>query len=157
MPEQTIFEWHGKEIAPDARSADWYWALGIVAIGLMVVCVLLNNFLLAIVVLAGAITTTLLAAKRPRIHRFSITETGITIDTKHYPFADMLHFSVFEYIDATKPPALSIKTKRLLSPHLLIPIMDHDPVAVYEYISIHLPEGNHEESFVDKVVELMGF
>ncbi len=157
MDDTSIFEWEGKELAPDARSADWYWALGIVALALVIVCVLLNNILLAIVVVVGSITTALLAAKRPRIHRFSITSTGIIIDTKHYAFQDMLHFSVFEFVDATKPAALSIKTKKLLSPHLLIPIVGHDPVEIYEYVSLHLPEGRHEESFVDRLVEMMGF
>ena len=157
MATIAIFEWEGKEFAPETRSADWYWALGIVAIALMVVCVMINNFLLAIVVLIGSITTALLAAKRPRIHRFTVTDSGITIDTKHYLFKDMLHFSIFEFVDETKPAALSIKTKKLLSPHLMIPIVNHDPLDIYEYISLHLPEGRHEESFADKLVELMGF
>lgn len=157
MALNVVFEWTGKELAPEQRSADWFWALGIVAIGLMVACVLFGNFLLAIVVLFGSVTTALLAAKRPRIHRFTITDDGITIDTHHYRFDDMLHFSIFEFVDETKPAALSIKTKHLLAPHLFIPIVGHDPLDVYEYISLHLPEGHHEESFVDRLVEMMGF
>jgi hypothetical protein len=94
------------------------------------------------------------AAKHARVHRFAIYEDGVTIDDNLYPFESMLHFSVLEYADETLPPSLSIKTKHFLAPHLLIPIVGHDPVEVYEYISHHLPEGRHDESVIDHLVEL---
>ena len=155
MPRPPIFEWHGKEYASEEKGADWYWALGIIAVALIIVCVLFNNPLLALVVAAAAVAAALQAAKRPRIHRFAITEAGILIDTNLYPYENLLHFSVFEYADETIPPALSIKTKHILAPHLLMPIIGHDPVEVYEFISFHLPEGKHEYSVVDRVVEFL--
>jgi hypothetical protein len=94
-------------------------------------------------------------ATRPRIHRFAITERGIHIDDHFYEFESMLHFSVLEYLDETLPPALSIKTHHLLAPHLLIPIVGYDPLDVYDYIAAHLPEGKHDESIVDRVIEMM--
>ena len=156
MPRPPIFEWHAKEYASEEKASDWYWALGIVAIGLIIVCILFNDILLALVVLAAAVAVALQAAKRPRIHRFAIVDTGILIDNHLYQYDSMMHFSVLEYIDETIPPALSIKTRHLLAPHLLIPIVDHDPVEIYEYISLHLPEGKHDESTIDRVIELIG-
>jgi hypothetical protein len=157
MAHPPIFEWHGKEYASGDKSAEWYWALGIIALGIIVACVLFNNYLLGVVTFVAAIAAGLVAAKRPRIHRFAIADDGLSIDKAHYPFESMLHFSIFEYLDPETPPALSIKTKRLLSPHLLIPIVGHDPIDIYEYISLHIPDGRHDESVVDKVVELLGF
>ena len=155
MARQPIFEWHGKEYASEEKGADWYWALGIITVAIIVACILFNNLLLALVVLAGAITTSLQVAKRPRIHRFTITERGIGIDTHFYEFEDMLHFSVLEYMDESLPPALSIKTKHLLAPHLLIPIVGYEPLDVYDYIAAHLPEGKHDESAMDRLIEMM--
>ncbi len=155
MARPPIFEWHAKEYAADEKTAEWYWALGIVATALIIVCILFNNILLGIVIFAATITIALQAAKKPRIHRFAITDHGIIIDTRLYPFDRMLHFSVFEYIDETIPPALSIKTRHLLASHLLIPIVGYDPVDVYDYIALHLPEGKHEESVVDRIVEMI--
>lgn len=156
MAQPALFEWQAKEIAPDERSADWFWALAIVALALVILCVLLSDYLLAIVVVIAAVTTSLLAAKKPRIHRFAITTSGITVDTRHYPFDNMLHFSIFEYLDPNKPAAISIKTKSLLAPHLLIPIVGHDPAEIYEFLAFHMPEGKHHESIIDRVVEFMG-
>ena len=155
MAQPPLFEWHAKEYSSDEKTGDWYWALGIVAIGLIIVCVLFNDILLGLVVLAAAVAVALQAAKRPRMHRFAITETGVIVDNHLYQYDNMMHFSVLEYIDETIPPALSIKTKHLLAPHLLIPIIDHDPVEIYEYISLHLPEGKHDESTIDRVIEMI--
>jgi hypothetical protein len=156
MPRPPLFEWHGKEYAAGEKSTDWYWALGIIAIGLIIVCILFANYLLALVILAAGVAISLQAAKRPRIHRFAITEQGISVDTHFYAFESMLHFSVLEYIDPTIPPALSIKTKHIFAPHLLIPIVGYDPIDVYNYVALHLPEGKHDESAIDRIIELIG-
>jgi hypothetical protein len=155
MPRPPIFEWEGKEYAPSEKSADWFWALGIVAIALIVACVLFSQYLLAVLVLVGSVTISLQAAKHPRIHRFAILESGIMIDATFYAYSDMLHFSVLEYADESMPPSLSIKTRHVLYSHLLIPIIGYDPVDVYDYIAAHLPEGNHHESAIDRVIDLL--
>ena len=155
MPRPPLFEWHGKEYSSEEKGADWYWALGIVAAALIIVSVLFNNILLALVIAAGAIALALQSARKPRIHRFAITESGIIIDQSMYPYENMLHFSVLEYADETMPPSLSIKTKHILAPHLLIPIIGYDPVDIYDYVSLHLEEGKHDESVVDRVIELL--
>jgi len=155
MPRQPIFEWQGREYKFEDKSADWYWALGIIALAAIVACVLFNNIILALVVGAGAISIALHAAKHPRIHRFQITEEGVAVDNNLYTYENMLHFSVLEYADPTWPPSLSIKTKSLLVPHLLIPIVGHDPLEVYEYVLNHVPEGRHDESVIDRLVDML--
>ncbi len=155
MARPPIFEWHAKAYASEEKTADWYWAVGIVAVAMIIACILFNQFLLALVIAAGATVTCMQAAKKPRIHRFAITDAGIVVDTTLYEYVNMLHFSVLEYVDETLPPSLSIKTKNLLSPHLLIPIIGYDPVDVYDYIAAHLPEGNHHESAIDRIIDLM--
>jgi len=155
MPRTPLFEWYGKEYVFEEKGADWYWALGIVALAAVVACILFNNILLALVVIAAASTLGLAAAKRPRTHHFTVFDTGIGIDNSLYLYADMVDFSVLEYIDPTLPPALSIKTNRILAPHILIPIVDHDPVEIYEYVSQHIPEGAHENSLIDRITSLL--
>jgi len=153
MPRPPIFEWHAKEYAAAEKGAEWYWALAIIAIALFIACVIFNNILLGLVVLAGGAAVALQAAKKPRIHRFAITDQGVQIDNRLYPYSGMLHFSVFEYIDETLPPALSIKNKHILFPHLVIPIVGYDPVDVYHYVAAHVEEGRHHESVVDHLIE----
>jgi hypothetical protein len=154
MP-QIIFEWHGKEYAFEEKGADWYWALGIIATAAVIASILFGNVLLALVIATGATALALQTAKSPNMHRFAITDRGIIIDDNLYPYENIHSFSVLEFIDETLPPALSIKTGRMLAPHLLIPIIDHDPLEVYDYVSNHLPDGEHTESLIDRVVTLL--
>jgi hypothetical protein len=154
MRRAPLFEWEGREYRFEEKNADWYWALGIIATAGSIASVLFGNILLGLVIVAAAVSIAIAAAKRTRVHRFAIYEDGVSIDNNLYPFESMLHFSVLEYVDETLPPSLSIKTKQLLAPHILIPIVGHDPVEIYEYVSLHLPEGRHDESVLDRVVEL---
>lgn len=154
MHEDAVFAWEGTEYRFEDKSADWYWALGIVATASAIAAVLFNNVLLAVLIAVAAVAVAVHAAKHPRVHRFSLTPDGVAIDGNFYAFKDMLSFSVLEYADEELPPSLSIKTKHFLAPHLLIPINDHDPVEIHEYVSVHLPEGRHERSGFDRLIEL---
>ena len=156
MPRTIFYEWEGTEYAFEEKGADWYWALGIVATAIIITCVLFNNIILALVVLAAGTTTALHAAKRPRTHYFAITDEGVVVDSNLYQYEGMLSFSVLEYADETLPPSLSIKTSHLLAPHLLIPIMGHDPIEIYDFFIQHIDEGKHDESVIDHLVELLG-
>lgn len=157
MARGPLFEWNGHEYAFEEKGSDWYWALGIIAFAAIVAAFLFSNIILALVIAAAATTLALQAAKHPREHYFAITERGVVIDKNLYRYEDMMSFSVLEYVDETMPPSLSIKTRNLLSPHILIPIVDHDPVEIYEFFVQHIPEGAHDESFFDRLIEMVRF
>ncbi len=157
MLRGVIFEWEGHEYSFEEKGGDWYWALGIIATAAAIACILFSNLILALVVAAGASALALEAAKRPREHYFAITDHGVVIDKNLYSYDDMLTFSVLEYADETMPPSLSIKTKHLLAPHLLIPIVNHDPVEIYEFFLPHVPEGRHDQSVFDHLISLLRF
>lgn len=152
MNREPLYSWEGHEYSFEEHGPDWYWALGIITIAAVLTAILFSNILLALVILAGAATVGLQAAKHRRLHRFSVYENGIAIDDNMYLYVDMRDFGILEYVDPTLPPALSIKTNHILAPHLLIPINGYDPDEIYLYISNHLPEGVHEETIIDRIV-----
>lgn len=157
MARDAIAVWEGTEYSFEERSTDWYWALGVVAAAATIASILFGNVLLALVIVAGATTVALQAAKHQRVHRFALYDEGVAIDNDLYLFEDMRDFSVLEYLDESLPPALSIKTNHLLAPHLLIPINDVDPYEVYEFISERLPEGMHEDTVLDRLAAYLKF
>lgn len=154
MARNVFFEWEGHEYTFEEKGADWYWALGVIAVAGIVACILFKNFILALVVLAASGAVAVTAARATRTHRFAITSEGVMVDDMLYSYDEMLHFSVLEYADPSWPPSLSIKTKRLLAPHLLIPIVGHDPVEIYDFFIAHVPEGKHDESVIDWLIDL---
>jgi hypothetical protein len=155
MPRAPYYQWEGIEYPFEEKGADWYWALGIIAAAGIIAAILFSNFILALVIAAAAAAAGLQAAKRPEVRRFAITDQGLVVDNRLHPYEEMLSFSVLEYADPALPPSLSIKTKRMLAPHLLIPINGYDPIEIYEHFLQVIPEGKHDESVLDRLVEFL--
>ncbi len=155
MPRGAIWQWEGRQYTFEEKGADWYWALGIITTAIIIVCVLFGNIILALVVFAGAAALALEASRGSRVHSFAITDRGVVVDQRLYPYEDMLSFAVLEYADESLPPSLSIKTKHFLAPHLLIPIVGNDPVVIYDFFLPLVPEGKHHESVFDHLIELL--
>src|SRR5665213_1654558 len=134
MAYDSLLEWQGKEYEYDEKTADWYWALGIIATAAVLACILLGDFLLALLIIVAAVAIGLQSAKRSAMHRFSLTDHGLVINSDLYPYDKMYSFSILEYIDETVPPKLSIKTAHLLASHLVIPLEGVDAISVYEFL-----------------------
>lgn len=157
MPRTVLFEWEGMEYDHTPKSADWYWALGIIAAAAAVASVLFGNYLFAFLVIAAAAAIALHAAKQPVLHRFRLVEQGLAIGDELHPFERMISFSILEDIEGELPPFLSIKNETWFSPHLMVPLEGVDADAVYEYFLQHVDEGEHTHTFADLVAAWLGF
>lgn len=157
MPRGAFFEWEGREHEHNPRTADWYWALGILAVALAIAAILFSNYLLALLIVVAAVSLALHGAKYPAIHRFRLTEQGLLIGDNLHPFSQMKSFSVLEDIDGELPPILSIKTENWLSPHLVIPLAEVDADGVYAHLLANVDEGEHPHTINDVVAGWLGF
>ena len=157
MLRDALFEWEGREYEHSPKSADWYWALGIIAAAAAIASILFSNYLLAFLVVAAASAIALHAAKEPPLHRFRLVEQGLVIGEEVHPFERMISFSVLEDVDGELPPLLSIKTETWFSPHLVIPLAGVDADEVYAYFLQHVDEGEHRHTLSDLVAAWLGF
>ncbi|OYV27650.1 MAG: hypothetical protein B7W98_01340, partial [Parcubacteria group bacterium 20-58-5] len=126
MPRAALLEWEGREYDHNPKDADWYWALGIIAVAGAVAAVLFADYLFAVLIVVAAAALALHAAKQPPLHRFRLVENGLMIGDELHPFERMTSFSVLEDIEGKLPPMISIKTESWLSPHLVIPLAGVD-------------------------------
>jgi hypothetical protein len=157
MPRTPLFTWKGKEYEHRPKTADWYFAVGIIALSTAVASLLFQNYLLAIVIVLAAIAIMAHAHKAPPIHTFSITEQGLSIDDEVHPYEKMLSFSILEDTEGMLPPVLSIKTSSLLSPHLIIPLIEVSADGVHAIFLERVEEEEHRPSFSDAVAGWLGF
>ena len=157
MPGATIAEWDGREYEHNPKTADWYWALGIVAVASSIASVLFGNYLFALLIIIATSAIALHAAKLPPLHHFRLVETGIIVGNDHHPFSTMESFTVLEDIEGKYPPILSIKIMSWHSPHLLIPLEGVDVDMVYAYFLHHVDEREHHHTFPDLVAAWLGF
>jgi hypothetical protein len=157
MLRNAILEWEGREYDHNPKSADWYWALGIIAVAGTIAAILFGNYLVAVLVAIATTSLALHAAKQPPLHRFRLVEQGIVIGEELHPFKRMTSFSVLEDIEGILPPMISIKTESWMSPHLIIPLEGVDVDVVYAYFLHHVDEDAHHHAFVDLVAAWLGF
>ena len=54
MAQDVLLEWKGREYDHNPKSADWYWALGIIAVAATVAAILFGNYLLAVLIVIAA-------------------------------------------------------------------------------------------------------
>jgi hypothetical protein len=155
--QRAIFEWEGLEYDHEPKSADWYWAVGIIATAATIAAILFADYLLALLVIVAAITVTLHATKLPSTHRFALTDHGLVIGTDLHRYETMRSFSILEHIDGTEPPFLSIKTESWISPHLVIPLKGVDAEGVYAYLLDHVDESEHHHTLTDLIAGWLGF
>ncbi|MEK7060545.1 MAG: hypothetical protein AAB936_00960, partial [Patescibacteria group bacterium] len=156
MPGTAILEWEGREYDHNPKSADWYWALGIIAVAGTVASALFGNYLLAVLIIIAAVAFALHASKQPPLHRFRLVEQGIMVGDEMHPFEKMSSFSVLEDIKGDLSPMLSIKNESWLYPHLIIPLEGVDADVIYAYFLEHVDEDEHHHSFSDLVAAWLG-
>lgn len=156
MAREILFAWEGKEYDHEPKSADWYWALGIIAAALGIAAVLFGNILLALLILVASGTIALRALKHPPTHRFELTGEGLVTGEDFHPFERMTSFSVLEDIEGQLPPVLSIKTESVFAPHLVVPLENVDVDAVYALLLERVDEAEHRHGFPDLVAHWLG-
>lgn len=157
MPRAALLEWEGKEYDHNPKSADWYWALGIIAVAGAIASILFGNYLIALLIIIAAGTLALHAAKHPVEHRFRLVEEGLMVGDDLHPFERMVSFCTLEDIGGEFPPMLSIKTDSWLSPHLVIPLKGVNIDVVYAHFLQNVDENAHPHTFADLVAAWLGF
>jgi len=157
MSYTALVTWEGREYDHVPKSADWYWALGIIAAASAIAAILFGNYLLAFLVIVAGGAIALHAAKQPPLHQFRLVEQGLVIGEELHSFEHMMSFCVLEDTGGKLPPLLSIKTETWFSPHLIIPLENVDAEAVYIHFLQHVEEKEHTHSLSDVVAAWLGF
>jgi len=153
MDGDTI-SWRAMEHHTHKKGADWYWALGIIAVGGAATSIIFGNALFAILILVGAVALGLNAARAAREIEFELNPKGLIVDEAFYPFASLEAFWVED--DGVSDPMLFLKSERALMPQIVVPLGDVSPEEVHEFLSEFLEEEEMAEPFSQKVAEFFG-
>lgn len=153
--EPLQIEWRAPEYEFRKKTADWFWVAGIIAIALIFSAIILKNILFAILVLIGAFSSMMYAARKPNIVSFSIGPKGVRISERIYHYDDLKSFWINYNPPQTKE--LIIESKKTFMPHIAIMLGDTDPVKTRNYLLKFLPEQKIEESLTTTISRLIGF
>jgi len=155
--DQTIpetIQWEAPEYHHHEKSADWYWAIGIIALSIAVLSIIFQNILFSIFIILAAIVMTLYAYRKPRIVPIEVNSRGIQVDKTLYSFDALESF----WIEADEyHPQIIVKSKKMMMPYIVVPIGDINPDEVRTYLLMHLKEVEHHEPLGQKLMEYLGF
>ncbi|OGH71152.1 MAG: hypothetical protein A2921_01705 [Candidatus Magasanikbacteria bacterium RIFCSPLOWO2_01_FULL_43_20b] len=145
----VIHEWTILEYEKHARGMLWYVLAAVLGLALVLYGVFTGNFLFSLIVILAAIILFLQSHQEPRQIPFQITDLGVIVGTRFYPYAEFENF----YIVYNPPEVktLFLDTKNTLQPILRIPLLDMNPIEVKHSLREYLSEDiEKEEPLTDR-------
>ncbi len=156
MTDHRRIKWQAHEYFHQDKSADWYWGLGIIAITCCILAIVFGNILFALVIVLGAFAAGMQAQRLPRLVDFELNPRGLIIDRTLYPYITLDSFWVTDNHVYQATPKLLVKSKKFFMPFLHVPVEDVDIDDVRHYLLQHIPEEEHQESFLEQALERLG-
>lgn len=154
--DNNTLTWEAAEYDFLERTPDWFWTLGIIIVAGSLTAIILKDFLFAIVILLAGFTIALFGMRQPPLHRFELSERGVRIGSKLYPYTSLRSFWVADHHDFL-PPKLLVTSHKPFVPHLVIPLAeDSDPREIRQFLLPHLKEEEQHESLAHHIFSWLG-
>mgnify|MGYP001586801234 FL=1 len=153
-------EWSALEYEEKERSADWFWALGVIVVTSSVASAIYGNYFFAALLFLSGLLLGFFAVKKPEIVFYQLNNRGLKVRTHLYPYENIKSFWVqIDLTGETKlKPILFIKSERAFMPILAIPIED---TVASDIRSVMLSKNVAEEEMREhaslKIMELLDF
>ncbi len=151
---KVLLSWETPEYFPKDRSADWFWAVGIIAAALIITAALLNNVLLAIFLSVATFTIFVYSKQEPEIIKVQISDDVVKSGQNMYPYSTLQSFWIRE---EGPVPELLLESGSILNPIIIIPINKHRIEAVQAALDGKLPEEETHEPLSQRLLEYLGF
>lgn len=139
---QPRHEWTISEYEPVRWSKNWYITMITLGLVLVIVGLITENPLFSlIIILFGIILYLQSQQKSPQV-LFMITDLGVILGNRFYPYAELENFSLIY-----NPPVkkLFIETHSPVRPMLRIPLLEENPVDLRNTLLEFLPENTERE------------
>jgi hypothetical protein len=146
--------WQAPEYYHRDKSADWYWAVGIIALSAAATAIILDNVIFGILIVIATFSLMMYASRRPLTINVEINERGIKTGKMYYPYTNLDSFWVEEN---HAYPKILLKSKNVIVPHIVIHVEDEDPDEIRDFLREHLTEEEQHESLIHLVMEYLGF
>jgi hypothetical protein len=150
--DHVIVRWQAQEYEHSEKERPWYYAVGIVAGGVAIASLILQNYLFAVICVIGGFTVMLVGSARPPKHTYSLTEKGFMVGKDLIPFEKMTRFSISE----DEPRHLTIESKTLIG-IVKAPLEGVDFREIrMELKNYNIQEEEKLDTLVDRVAKTMG-
>lgn len=147
----TVFSWLIDEYERHERGPVWYAVSFLVGVSLILYALVVQNFLFAIIIVMFGVIIGLSSLREPQRMLFQITTRGVFVGDHFTSYRDMKDFWI-----VYEPPYvknLYLEYKNALTPRIVVPIEDGDPVEIRRALLDFLDENGRSE---EPLGDLMG-
>jgi hypothetical protein len=155
MEEASAATWQALEYHHAEKSRDWYWGLGLISITVAIISFILGNVLFGIFVLLASVTLAIFAHRPPRTITIHMGTAGILVEKTLYVYKDMESFWI-ELEENPAHPKILFKSKKFFMPYIIVPLGDAHPDDVGDFLAQFLPEVEHKEPLLQRLLEDVG-
>lgn len=146
--------WNAPEYVHTPKTAEWFFAFGIISIALIATAALLGNFLFVGVLVLASLALLFYSNRAPDFVVVSIEQNGIRFGERFYQYEKLAGFWVEENANDAR---LLLKQSQTISFLISIPIENIHPNLVRSAVKDYLPEEVLKEPFAQKLMEFLGF
>lgn len=142
--EQNNLSWNFLEYTPHQRQKSWYVIASFIFLAFLAYAILTANFLFGLIIIMVAILIFVNHNKEPEELTFSIVQNGIMVDDRLYRFKEIKKFWLLY-----EPPEVKniyFEFKSGLTPVLMIPLNDQNPLVIRKILKENLVEDLEKEN-----------
>ena len=149
--------WETYEFQYKKKTADWFWAVGIICLAIAIIAIIYGDSLFALFILIAGALSIATGNKQPRTLEIKIDDKGLSVNSTHYPFQNIKTFWVED--DKKAVPKLILRIERFINPIVVLPIeTDYvDSNNIRDHLLNYVPEDKTMEPMSHKIMEYLGF
>lgn len=153
-PEEVLFSWNAPEFTYISKPAGWYGILALVCLVLCGGLIYFRQWVAVAMVLVMGLAMAVVGSRRPRNLNYTVTNYGIYVGEKAYPFDDFR--AHYEGNDYGQKVLELVPTKRF-SPMVSVPVLPQNHDAIFEAIGAVLPKTEPTNNPIDKLFTFFRF
>lgn len=152
----TSFRFVAPEYHYRHKTADWYWAVGIITVSAAATAIIFNNILFAVLIVLAGFSLAMYASRAPKERDIEISDAGVKVGEYRFSYSNLQSF----WLEHNEMPRLLLKTNRLVIPHVIIPVdtlNEDEKEDVRNFLKTKIVEEEQHEPFFEQVMEFIGF
>jgi hypothetical protein len=156
--EERSFHWTVVDERHTAKSADWFWAVGLITITICISAIFLEDILFAVLIFIAGGIFIYNALQGPRTTKCEINKRGIIMNGYLYPYENIESFCFeIDHHSGQDWHEIILKLRKGMSAIVTIPAEGLDPETVRSILLEKLKEENLEEPALSKLMKHLGF
>ncbi len=154
-PDTGQFSWRAHEFAQHERPFFWYLGFIVLAIGLLALSILvLKSWLGAVVIGLMLVALVTYAHRSPRELQYSISQTGLSIGGKFFPYSSFRSFAI---VSMRSFLTLELDPLKRFMPRLSIFLDQPTADQVGAILAKHLPQEDRRSDLIDQLSHALKF